>query len=400
MNPPSNRIKVIHVITRFDKGGSAENTFTTVRDLDKTRYDVVLVKGNCLRGVSGDPEIEAVRANVSTALGQGVRLFCLRHLVRDLRPLSDAAAFFSLVRIIRREKPHLVHTHTSKAGILGRWAAHVCGVPIIVHTPHGHVFWGYFGRWQTRLFLYLERQTSRITSAIVALTAREKRDHLRFGIAPEAKFAVIHSGVDLQMFRADRYPPLETKALLGIPVERTVVGTVGRLTLVKGQASLIRAVAELIRRGEKIFLLLVGDGELRKDLEELCVRAGIGQHVRFLGWRPDVARIMAAFDIFCLPSRNEGMGKVLAEAMAMGKPIIASDVGGIPDMVRCRENGILVPAGDIEAWADAIAGLCRDPQERRRMGEAGMGMASRYGSGEMVKQIDRLYGKLLNKARL
>jgi glycosyltransferase involved in cell wall biosynthesis len=397
MNLTCNRIKVVHIITRFDKGGSAENTFLTVRGLDKDRYDVVLVKGASPPGNPEDPEAAAIQANMTAAREHQVRLIGLRHLVRNLKPFSDIIAFFSLLNIIWREKPHIVHTHTSKAGILGRWAAWFCRVPIIVHTPHGHVFWGYFNRWQTRMFILFERWTARITNAIVTLTPQEKEDHLRFRIAPEEKFAVIHSGVDLRTFRADLYQPSETKALLGIPPEMTVVGTVGRLTAVKGQEVLIRAASELIRQGEKIFLVLLGDGELRRDLEELRLRLDIAEYVRFLGWRPDVARIMAVCDIFCLPSRNEGMGKVLVEAMAMGKPIIASSIGGIPDIVRSGENGILVPVGDAAAWAEAIARLCRDPEKRRRMGDAGMQMAPRYSSEEMIKKIDQLYGKLLNE---
>ena len=175
MNPTCNKIKVVHVITRFDKGGSAENTFLTVRDLDKARYDVVFIKGTSPPGNSGDLETEAIEANIAAAREHHVRLICLRHLVRDLQPFSDLAAFFSLLRIIRREKPHIVHTHTSKAGILGRWAAYFCRVPIIVHTPHGHVFWGYFNSWQTRLFILLERWTARITNAIVTLTPRRRK---------------------------------------------------------------------------------------------------------------------------------------------------------------------------------------------------------------------------------
>ncbi len=132
-------------------------------------------------------------------------MITVRHLVRNLRPVSDLIAFFALLRIIRRERPHIVHTHTSKAGILGRWAALFCRVPVIVHTPHGHVFWGYFGPLQTRLFILLEKWTARITDAIVTLTPQEREDHLRFRIAPEGKFTVIHSGVDLGRFLADRF---------------------------------------------------------------------------------------------------------------------------------------------------------------------------------------------------
>jgi len=390
------KIKVVHVITRFDKGGSAENTFLTVRGLDKTRYDLLLVTGGPPPRRPEDREAEAADANIAAVQAAGVRLIRMPRLVRELSPLSDLAALGSLMRVIGRERPGIVHTHTSKAGILGRWAAWLCRVPVIVHTPHGHIFWGYFGPWKTRCFVLLERWTARITRTIVTLTPQERDDHLRFRIAPEEKFAVIHSGVDLRRFQAASHEPREARTRLGIPPEATVVGTAGRLTPVKGQDVLIRAASECIGRGERILLLLLGEGERRRDLEELARGLGIAEHVRFLGWRPDVAGVMAAFDIFCLPSLNEGMGKVLVEAMAMGKPIVASAIGGIPDLVRPGENGILVPAGDVQALSEAIARLCRDPEERRRMGEAGRGMAPRYGVEEMVERMERLYAAPLH----
>ncbi|MCE5280844.1 MAG: glycosyltransferase family 4 protein [Deltaproteobacteria bacterium] len=397
MNPSSDRIKVLHIITRFDKGGSAENTFLTICGLDPGRYEVLLVKGSSGTGKDG-PEDEAAEANIAAAGRAGVRLLSVDRLVRNLRPLSDLSAFLSLIRIIRLERPRIIHTHTSKAGILGRWAAWLCRVPIVVHTPHGHVFWAYFGPFQTRLFILFERWTARITDAIVTLTAQEKEDHLRFRIAPEAKFTVIHSGVDLKPFLAGP-SRAEARHLLGLPPGDTIVATVGRLAVVKGQEVLIRAVSELIARGERIFLVVQGAGELRQDLEALAGQLGIAGQVRFLGWRPDVAPLLAACDLFGFPSRNEGMGKALVEAMAMGRPIVASDIGGIRDLVSPGENGLLVPVGDVGAWAGAIARLSRDPEACQRMGSAGRRMATRYSSEAMIKKIDQLYGTLLNEYR-
>ena len=391
MNRTSDRIKVLHVITRFDKGGSAENTFLTVRHLDRTRYEAVLATGPAEEENASDSEAAAISGNIRALTESGVRLIRLPKLVRNLHPIADLRAFLSLVALIRRERPVIVHTHTSKAGILGRWAACICRVPVIVHTPHGHVFFGYFDPILTRLFVLLERWTARITDVVIALTPREKADHLRFRIAPEEKFTVIHSSVDLKPFLAlassnfsssvpPDLPPLEDageiqrslmpadassaemmRQNLGILPGVTVVATAGRLTAVKDQETLIRAVAECVRQGERLFLVLLGEGELRADLETLCVRLGIADNVRFTGWKPDVARFIAACDLFCLPSRNEGMGKVLVEAMALGKPIIASDVGGIPDLVRPGENGLLVPVGDVPAWTRAIKELVNDP---------------------------------------
>ena len=426
MTPISDRIKVLHVITRFDKGGSAENTFLTVRHLDRTLYEPVLVIGGGQAGNASDPEADAAHKNRSDAVQSGVRVIALPRLVRNLHPLSDLAAFFGLITIIRRERPRIVHTHTSKAGILGRWAAWVCRVPVIVHTPHGHVFFGYFGSLTTRLFILLERWTARITDALIALTPREKAEHIAQCITPVDAFAIIHSGVDLKPFLAlapsalssatppDSNPledagvsdgllrPTETPVAetmrqnLGIPPGATVVATVGRLTAVKDQETLIRAVAECVRQGERLFLVLLGEGDLRADLEALCERLGIAENVRFTGWQPDVARLMVTCDLFCLPSRNEGMGKVLVEAMALGKPIVASDVGGIPDLVRSGENGLLVPVGDVTAWAQAIRELVRNPDLRRRMGETGRRIAPAYSVEAMIKQIDELYAKLLS----
>lgn len=396
MKPPCDKIKVLHVITRFDKGGSAENTFLTVRSLDTNRYDGVLIKGLPPSGDPDDPEVRAAQNNIAALCEACIRIYSVRHLVRDLSPFSDLAAFFDLLRIIRQEKPRIIHTHTSKAGILGRWAAWLCRIPVIVHTPHGHIFWGYFGPLQTRLFILLERWTARITDAIVTLTPQEKRDHLRFRIASERAFTVIHSGVDLAPFRTG-LSQTEARALLGIPRGETVIGTVGRLTAVKGQEVLIRAACELLQRGERIFVLLLGEGELQCELEALALQLGIAGKMRFLGWRPDVAHVLAACDIFCLPSRNEGMGKALVEAMATGLPVVASDIGGIKDIVRPGENGFLIPVGDVQALAEAIALLCHDPEMRRRMGAAGRRVALRYGSEEMIKMIDQLYGKLIGE---
>lgn len=389
----------MHVITRFDKGGSAENTFLTLRDLDKARYDLVLVTGAASPANSsvhpGSTETAAIAANLSALGNQDVRVIAVPSMIREPSFSADATAFFSLIRIIQRERPRIVHTHTSKAGILGRWAAWLCRVPVIVHTPHGHVFWGYFKSWKTKLFILLERWTAWITTMLVMLTEREKADHLRFRIAPEERFTVIHSGVDLERFCTDRVRKEEIRSVLEIPPETTILATAGRLTAVKGQETLIRAVAKCLRQGAKVFLVILGEGELRRDLETLSVELGITQAIRFLGWRSDVASVMDACDIFCLPSLNEGMGKVLVEAMALGKPIVASDVGGIPDLVIPGETGILVPPADSNALAAAILTLCDHPELREKMGEQGKKKAPEYSVEKMLHKIELLYTDLL-----
>lgn len=383
-------VKVLHIITRFDKGGSAENTFQTVCGLDKARYEVVLAAG---AGVNErDAESLATEENIAAVHASGARLLFVRHLVRELNPFLDTAAFFSLCGIIRREKPDIVHTHTSKAGFLGRWAAWLCRVPTIIHTPHGHVFWGYFKPLKTRLFIVLERLTARITDALIMLTPQEMKDHLALRIAPEEKFTVIHSGVDLGKFDYETFRFDNQKGTLPeVPENKVVIGTVGRLTAIKGQDVLLRALTELRQAGQEAFLVLLGEGERRNELEDLAGRLKISGNICFLGWRPDVAAVMASFDIFCIPSLNEGMGKVVVEAMAMGLPVIASDIGGIKDLVHNGENGLLVPPGDAHALAEGLALLCRDPEKRRRLGAAGKKLAPSYNVPAMVTKIENLY---------
>jgi glycosyltransferase involved in cell wall biosynthesis len=397
MNPTCNKIKIVHVITRFDKGGSAENTFLTVCGLDKDRYDVVLVTGASHPRNAEDPEAEAIQANVTAARANQVKLINLRHLVRDFKPCSDIVAFFSLLNILWREKPLIVHTHTSKAGILGRWAAFLCRVPIIVHTPHGHVFWGYFSHWQTRLFIFLERWTARITTAIVSLTPQEKEDHLHFGIALEKKFRIIHSGVDIGRYMRPVADVKEIRQSLNLPERSFIVGTVGRLTAIKGHIHLLKAAVGLLTALPGVIFLFAGEGELHEDLSKFAADNGIAENVRFLGWRADVAALLSIVDVFVFPSLNEGMGKAVVEAMAMGKPVVASNVGGIPDLIIPGENGLLVPPADGTALAEAIMALYANPEKRKEMGEKGRGKALAYSSETMLNKINGLYESFIGR---
>ncbi len=385
------RIKVIHVVTRFDKGGSAENTFLTVMGLDKQKYDVLLVKGMSVESAMGAEESKAVGHSLSRAERAGVRILTVPDLVRDIRPVKDWRAFWALLNIFRRERPHIVHTHTSKAGFLGRWAARLSKVPLIVHTPHGHVFWGYFSRPTSLFYALLERWTARITDRIVVLTEQEKKDHLSFCIAPEDKFEVVHSGVGLDNFRRVCRDPAQAKEDLGIPSRAAVIGTVGRLTPIKGHRFLIEAARGVLAEHPDTVFILVGDGESAEALSSLATRLGISGNIRFLGWRPDVAEIISAVDIFVFPSLNEGMGRAVVEAMALGKPVVASRVGGIVDIVRDGENGLLVPPADSDELAAAIKSLLSDPAERERLGQEGKRQALLYDAERMVRRIEVLY---------
>ena len=393
------KTKVIHVITRFDKGGSSENTFLTVKGLNRNKYDVILIRGLAEESRMGREEAAAAARNMEQVENAGIRVITIPELVRSIAVVNDIKALFALLRIFKYEKPQLVHTHTSKAGILGRWAAFFAKTGTIIHTPHGHVFWGYFGRLKTCLFILLEKLTSSITDKIITLTEQEKQDHLHFRIAPKDKFTVIHSGVDLTAFAG---LPIDTSAAvreeLKIPPEALVVGTTGRLTPVKGHRYLLEAAAVISHKKPGIFFVFLGDGELADEIAEKASLLGI-KNATFLGWRPDVPEVMSTFDIFVLPSLNEGMGKVLVEAMALGIPIIASNVGGIPDLVKHGVNGLLVPPADAVKLAGGIEELVHDPVKRKKLGERGRLIAVAYSAEAMVQKIELLYEETSSSAR-
>jgi len=388
------KTRVIHVITRFDKGGSAENTYLTAVGLDREAYEVQLVIGPSDESGMGPRERACVEENLDRLRARGVKILTLADLVRRVSPVNDLKALFALWRLFRKERPRIVHTHTSKAGILGRWAAWFAGVPVIVHTPHGHVFWGYFGPAITRFFILLEKLSALVTDRLVMLTDQERRDHLRAGVAPEQMFITIHSGVDLGRFATAQGERERARASLGIPLEAFAVGTVGRLTAIKGPRVLIDAARAVINRHPETVFVFLGAGELLEELQGQAAALGIGANVRFAGWQPDVAGIMSAFDCFAFPSINEGMGKALVEAMALGKPVVASRIGGIIDLVNDGVNGFLVPPADPQALAERILFLMESPETGRRMAAKAAETAAAYGSAAMVLKLETLYADL------
>jgi glycosyltransferase involved in cell wall biosynthesis len=344
-------------------------------------------------------ETKLVEDQLETAKKKGIEIIDVPSLVRRISPINDVRALIALSRHIRKIEPHIVHTHTSKAGILGRLAAWMARVPIVIHTPHGHVFYGHFGRLLSRMFLQMEKLLGRITHHQIALTPEEGNDYLNLGVAKSNNISVIHSGVDLSCFKRSKTESNPGRNELAIPPDSLVVGYVGWLIPIKGVTHLVNAMAEVVQRHPNSLLVLVGKGDdkggeaikLREQVQSL----GLTDKVLFLGWRPDVNEITGCFDIFVLPSLNEGMGRVLVEAMAAGLPIVASRVGGIPDLVKHGENGLLVPPANAGALEQAISDLLSDKAKRKRMGETGKRMCRPYSIEAMVDKIDNLYSRLL-----
>jgi len=388
--------KVIHVITRLDYGGSAQNTMLTALGHDRAQFEPLVVAGypGCWDAQGGQAATEENCRRLDKA---AVRWMLLPSLTREVHLLKDMHALWRLFRLFRQEQPALVHTHTSKAGVLGRIAAWFARVPVIVHTPHGHVFYGHFGSFRSCLFLQIERVLSAITYRLIALTEAERQDHLERNVGKAERFAVVPSGIDRDRFGRARAQGKLRPDWFGCPPDALVVGSVGWLTDIKGHEYLIEAVAKLKQDFPSLHLVIIGSGDRHDALLRQAELAGLRDVVHLLGHRDDIEACLAGMDVFVLPSLNEGMGRALIEAMAAGLPVIASHVGGIPAVIEHERTGLLVPPGDAGALADALRRLLERPEWARQLGRAAsQSIDSRYGSVSMVHAIESIFAEALS----
>jgi glycosyltransferase involved in cell wall biosynthesis len=387
-------VKILRVIARLNMGGPALHVAYLTEGLTKRGYDTTLVSGSLARG-------EDSMAFVADA--HGVEVVRIDELGREISPLRDLMATIRLAKLIRRERPQILHTHTAKAGTVGRVAALLAGSrrpPIIVHTFHGHVLRGYFGPLRSLFFRLLERRLAAGTTALIAVSPQVRDDLVALGIAPRERFVVIRLGIELdERVSPDQNGRGESRRYLGIPGDRFAVGWIGRMTAVKRTDDVLVAFKRLRDGGVDAVLCMVGDGPDRLQLERRAHELGVIRDTVFLGYQEDVAPLYAAFDALVLPSGNEGTPVSVIEALAAELPVVATRVGGVPDVVRDGEDGFLVEAGATDDLADRLAQLARDPALRARMGKRGRErVLPRYAVDRLVDDVDELYRSLLSAA--
>ena len=385
------RVKVLRVIARLNVGGPALHVAYLTAGLADRGYETLLVAGTVARG-------EESMAFV--AQQRGVRIETLDELHREVAPLRDVRAILRLARLIRRERPTILHTHTAKAGAVGRLAALLAGdarPPVIVHTFHGHVLSGYFSAPATLGFRVLERWLAKMTTALIAVSPEVRDDLVGLGVAPTSKFRIVRLGIELdERVATDLDGRRATRDLLGISPDAFVVGWVGRMTAVKRIRDVLGAFRGLLDRGVDGYLLLVGDGPDRTQAERSAHELGIARRCLFLGYQDDVAALYDAIDVLLLPSANEGTPVSVIEALAAERPAVATRVGGVPDVIRDGVDGYLVDPGDIDELAERLARLARNPLERAKMGAAGRArVLERYTVARLVEDTDELYRSLL-----
>ena len=384
-------MRVTHVITRLVVGGAQENTVATVLGLkNKPDVDVDLVSGPT-HGPEGSLE-----TTLSPIPGL---LTIVPELVRPVHPLKDLIALQKLERFFRRRRPDVVHTHSGKAGVLGRLAAKRAGVPVIVHTIHGPSFGDFQNPVANMIFRAAERKAGRVTDHFIVVADAMTEQYLAAGIGRPAQYTRVFSGFDLGPFvAATDDPALRTQ--LGIASDDFVVGKIARLFKLKGHDDLLDVAPELVRRHPKMKFLLVGDGAWRTRLEHRARVAGLQHHFVFTGLVPpdQVARYVGIMDVLVHLSLREGLPRALPQALAAGKPVVAYDCDGAREVCRDDETGFLIRPGDHNRLVACLSRLADDATLRQRLGHAGATFVrDHFAVEKMVEAIYNLYTTLTAK---
>jgi glycosyltransferase involved in cell wall biosynthesis len=382
------RRRVCHLITRLELGGAQQNTLYSVANHDRARFEVSLWAGR--GGILDD----AARAIPDAE----VRL--LPFLKHPVVPLADAIAVARLAGMLRRGRIDLLHTHSSKAGIVGRAAAAIAGTRAVVHTVHGWSFNDTQGPATRRLYVALERLAARRTHALVFVSEADRDRGAALGIGDPARYHLFRSGIDRGLYEARPGTREATRRALGYAPEDFVVGTLACLKAQKAPLDFVAAADAAGRDDPRLRFFIAGDGELRPDVEREVAARGLAGRFRLLGWREDAAEVLAAMDLFVLTSRFEGLPRAVLQAMAAGVPVVATAVGGTPEVVRDGVTGRLVPPGNPEAAAGAIVELARDPDRRARcVAAARERLGEEFDIRGMVRSLDALYACLLDRPK-
>jgi glycosyltransferase involved in cell wall biosynthesis len=381
-------VQVVHIITKLELGGAQQNTLFTIAHLDRKYFRPYLITHN-----------EGILLSEAAAL-EGVKTFLLPELIREINPLMDMRALLKIRGILRDLKTSdsaiIVHTHSSKAGILGRWAARFAGADIIIHTVHGFGFHDQQPSPVRKFIILLEKVTAMITDKLIAVSKANIKKGVGVGIFPPKKAVLIRSGIELEQFTGVRVNKAQKKEELGTALKFPLATMIGCLKPQKAPLDYVE-IAYLVLQVKDAYFILVGDGILREKVEKRVDELGLRKRFKLLGWRRDIAEILAVTDIFVLPSLWEGLPRVLPQAMAMGIPIVATKVDGTPEAVTDGVNGFLVEPQDTRGMAEKIIYLFDHPEEARDLGERGRDKVEEFDIWRMVREQEKLYRRLLRE---
>lgn len=385
--PSTGPIRVVRVIARLNIGGPAIHATLLAERLDPARFTTTLVTGT----------EDASEGNYLALHGRQADVEVIPDLGREIRPLRDVKTLRTLMAVIRRVRPHVVHTHTAKAGAVGRLAAIFTGVPVVVHTFHGHVLRGYFSPAKTEVYRTIERGLARRTHRLLTVTDRVRDELIALGVGRADQYTTVPLGFDLApLVQAERRRG-ELRAELGLG-DAPLVGIVARLVPIKAHEVFLAAAARIHAAQPAVRFLVVGDGERRQALEQQVDTLGLRAVTHFLGWRADLDRLYADLDVVVLTSRNEGSPVALIEAMAAGVPVVSTAVGGVADVVEHGRTGWLAPMDDDAGIAGHVLTVLGDREKAKAMGQAGRAaVVATYSADRLVADVEALYEALLRE---
>ncbi len=382
--------KIIRVIARLNIGGPAIHVILLSSMLNPERYETHLISGQETAD-EGNMLHLAEEKNVSPSI--------IPRLGRKLNPIGDLSTLWRLIRLFRRERPDIVHTHTAKAGTIGRIAAILARVPIIIHTFHGHVLHGYFGSLETIIYCMIERILAYFSKSIITVSEQCRTDILNLGIGSPDKVQTIPLGLELDRF-AEPIPNArqELRDKYNIPQDAFVTGMIARMVPIKRHQDLFNAIPIVLQSHPDAYFLIVGDGECRANLDALAEELNITHRCIFAGFHHDLDRIYKAVDLVVLTSANEGLPVAIIESLSSGISVVSTRVGGVPELIDDGKTGYIVEPGDIDSIADGLIKAIADPEKTRSMGKiAQKETIEKYSIRRLVKDIEELYEHLSSK---
>jgi len=376
-------IKVLHIITHLPIGGAQDNTLITVEKLDRQKFDVSLMcspEGDWIERAKKIPDL---------------KLIPVKALTRRIHIINDMIAFWKIYKLIKNGAYTIVHTHSSKPGVLGRIAAKLARVPIIIHTIHGFPFHDFMNSATKQFYIIIERFLSRISDKIVTVSKLNLEKAVDLRLEKRRKFVNIYSGIDFDKFDV-KIDAERKKNELGILNGEKIVGMVGRLSEQKAPTDFVKAIPEVLKAHDDVRFIIVGDGELKEKTLDLSKKLNVDSKLMVLGFREDVPELLQTFDVFVLTSLWEGLGRSLTEAMYTGRSVVATNVEGVPELVKPGKTGLLVEPRDVQAIAKGIIHLLDDEKSAGKMGKAAAeSIHADFTADAMVKNLEKLYEDLV-----
>jgi glycosyltransferase involved in cell wall biosynthesis len=383
------KFNVLHPITRMIVGGAQENTMYTAEMLDYSRFHTEILCG---------PQTGSEGSLIEETRQRDVPMIIIPDLVRQISPLQDMRTLRNLTSLVRANQYSIVHTHSSKAGILGRLAARNAGVPIIIHTVHGWSFHEYLSTPVRALYIMLERWAAKFTDALIVVAERDIHKGLNVKIGKPNQYKLIRSAIPLEEFDPSIVDRQSVRRELGIPENAPVVGNVGRFSEQKNPLDWTRVAGIIGRSHPSVHFLLVGDGPLRAQVFDRLEQEGIAERTILTGLRRDIPPLISAMDIFLLTSLWEGLPRVIPQSMAMRKPVVAFRVDGVSEAIHDGQTGFLCSPGDVSAMAQRCSYLIENPVERKVFGESGRAYTiEEFNLYKMIAQIEDVYETLIDQ---